>query len=141
MDGAVAGLYPVSARGRTYGYIADAQCLKYVQRIGQAPGVGQVVVADKKEYGYLVLDQTGDAFGEFALLGLRRVAALVGVAAKKKQAGAPVYAVVYYFVQGPEKVFKLEGQAAFRIGGTVAVYAQVKVGEVQYLYYCCSPAG
>ncbi len=134
-------MYPVGARGRTYGDIADAKCLKYVQRIGQAPGVGQVVVADEEEYGDLVLDQAGDAFGEFALLGLRRVPALVGVAAKKKEGGAPINAVVYDFVQGPEKVFKLERQAAFGVRGAVAVYSEMKVGEVQYLYDCCPPAG
>ena len=63
---------------------------KYLEGGGSTGDGGKVVVAGDEEDGDALRGELGDALGEFALVGLGRVAVLVGVAGKEDGVDAVV---------------------------------------------------
>ena len=85
LKGAGAGLYEVGLQAVADADLWDAEGGEDLDGAGPAAGVGDVVVADQEEDGNAVLGKVGHAAGELALVGLGRVAALVGVSGEEDE--------------------------------------------------------
>ena len=84
--------------------IGDFQSGKDVHRRGPAGSRGQVVVTHQQKNWDPGAGQTVQPFGEFPLVGLGRVPALVGVAGQQHQINAFVQGKLHNLVQGIEKI-------------------------------------
>ena len=92
---------------------------------------GRVVVADQQEGGDSLVREPDYAPGELPLVGLRRVAALVGVAAEQHEVDAVVYSEVDGLVEGVEEVHEPGRQAGFGVYAAVVLDPYVYVGKVE----------
>ena len=72
------------------------------------------VVAREQEDGDAAIHQGCEASRELALVRLRRVAALVGVAGDEDEVGVVAVRVVDHLVEGAEKVEEARGEAKVR---------------------------
>ena len=113
------------------GDVGHGKRVEDVERAGACGDVGHVVVADEQEHGDARLREAGDAPRELALVCLRGVAALVGVAGEQGEVDVAVDGVVDKLVEGVEEVTEARAQAGRRVGVAVALDANVHVREMQ----------
>ena len=105
--------------------------LEYLQRRRLAEDVGRVVVADQQEGGDSLGREPGNALGELALVGLGRVAALVGITAEQHEVDAVVDGEVDGLVEGVEEVHEPGRQAGVGVDAAVVLDPYVYVGKVE----------
>ena len=98
---------------------------------GAGGDVWDVVVADEQEHGDVGVREAGDAPCELALVRLRWVAALVGVAGEQDEVYAAIDGIVDELVEGVEEVGEASAEAGGRVGVAVALDADVHVREVE----------
>ena len=131
LQGAGAGVDYAGLQAFGGGDVGHGKRGEDVECAGASGDVGHVVVADEQEHGDAGLRETSDAPGELALVGLRGVAALVGVAGEQGEVDAAVDGVVDELVECVEEVTEARAQAGGRVGVAVALDADVHVREVE----------
>ena len=126
-----AGVYHVGLQAFGGGDVWDGERGEDVEGGGAGGDVGHVVVADEQEHGYAGVREACDAPCELALVRLRWVAALVGVAGEQGEVYAAIDGVVDELVEGVEEVGEASAEAGGRVGVAVALDADVHVREVE----------
>ena len=73
-------------------------------------------------------------------MGLRRIAALVGIAAEKNEVNIIVQGVCHYLVEGGEKIVEAPREPGIGvIASTIVLYPKMQVGEVKYSHRITTP--
>ena len=85
------------------------------------------MVADEEEDGDAGAGDGGDALGEFPLVGLGGIAALVGVAGEENEVGGGVEGALDDFVKCAEEVLEAGGEPGSRVYDAVVFHAYVDV--------------
>ncbi len=112
---------------------------------GPAHGVGHIMVADEEKDGDAGARKAVDAPGELPLLGLGRLAGLIGVPAEKDEVDMVFQGEVDELVEGGQEIGQAGGKAGGGVDATVVLDAEVQVGEMDDLHFTHSnrfwPAG
>ena len=134
------GQYLQRAGGRGYGVIGHPVAhidLRHAQGgvdfngVGAAGGCRQVVIAGQQEGGDAGVGKPAQPAGQFPLVGLRRVAALVGVPGQENQIHPVGQGELHQLVQRPQEIAQSGGQPGVGVGAAVVLYADVQVGKMQ----------
>ena len=104
MKGAAAGGNTVNVRTVRDINVFHGQGIKDFSSGSSADSVGQVVIADEEENRDTAGGQAFNPSGEFPLLGLARVTALIGITTKENQVYPVFQGVICDLVEGREKV-------------------------------------
>src|SRR5579884_348522 len=99
-------------------------------RVGASTNGRHVVIADQQHDRNAVVRQPPDAVGELALIGLARIAGLIGVAGKDGQMDSGVQGQVHRFEQRQFEIFETGIQAGFGVEATIQLYAKMRIGKV-----------
>ena len=102
-----------------------------IHRSGPARGGRKIVVPNQKKRRDTGFGQPVQAFGEFPLMSLRRVAPFVGVTGQQHQIDPFIQSKLHHLLQRIKEISQPGGKPRLRVGAAVILHTDMEVGKMK----------